>query len=403
MNRIEPAVTGERRSLFEETLALAARKCLQDESTIGTNFPHVTENGGGAWRTLPASFSAGYLPDGWTHGNWTCGFWVGLLVAGHLATGDENCLRIARDRMRLVAPRSADPNTHDIGFIFMGSALPLYRATGDRAYADIALAAAHLLRARLVMTHSGSYIASWGPLTDMRGRVSSAIDTMTNLPLLYWAAEYTGDASFALAGEAHALKTRASFFRDDFSTYHAVEYEPVTGRRVRGYTFQGHGDETLWARGQTWAMYGFAATAAATGKLEHIETAERAADVYLARLGDAVVPPNDFDDPDRANVPDSSAAAIAASALIELGLIHPDAERGRAWIERGTAMLEYLCTYIVAWDDERRGLLQNGCYSKPHMEGVNSAVMFGDFFFVEALCKLLYPGRFRPNLEAIAQ
>src|SRR5262249_48548548 len=114
-----------------------------------------------------------------------------------------------------------------------------------------------------------------------------------------------------------------------------------------------------------------------------------------------VVPPYDFDDPQGRDIPDSAAAAIAASAFVEIGLIHPDPERAAFWMERGVAMLEQLCTHTVAWDDKRRGILQHGCYSKPHNEGVDSAVMFGDFFFVEALCKLLFPGRYRPELKAM--
>lgn len=402
-DRLVSTLKDAERSLFAGVLELAAVKCLDDERTIGIDFPHVTENGGGAWKTLPASWSAGYREDGsWTHGNWTCGFWVGLLTAAALQTGDERLLRLAQDRFRLVAPRSTDPNTHDIGFIFMGSALPLHQATGESEPAEVAVVAAQKLRSRLVMTPSGAYIASWGPLSDPRGRAASAIDTMTNLPLLYWAAGYTGDASFALAAEAHALKTRDAFFREDDSTYHAVEYDLDSGARRRGYTFQGHADESHWSRGQAWAMYGFAATAAATRKRDHLETAERAAAEFFRRLGDRVVAPYDFDDPAGDAVPDSAASAVAASAMIDIGLVHPDETEGRAALERGIALLAGLCRQAVAYDEARRGLLQHGCYSRPHNEGVDSAVMFGDFFFVEALCKLVHPGRFSPERGAMA-
>jgi unsaturated chondroitin disaccharide hydrolase len=383
--------TGQRR-LLEDALDLMAAKTAEDERRIGVEFPHVTE-ADGRWRTWPASVSAGYAGDAWSHGNWTCGFWVGLLVAAHLRTGEGRFLAWAAERTRLVAPRAADPNTHDVGFIFSASAVPAYRVTGERWYAELALAAAGRLRARLVTTRSGAYLSSWGPLSDPRGRASSAIDTMANLPLLYWAADEAGDGSFRLAAESHAAKTREAFVRPDHSTYHAVEYDPASGRRLRAYTFQGLHDESLWSRGQAWAVYGYVATALATGKREYLDLAERLAERYVARLGGAAVPPWDFDDPDPRRPEDSAAAAVVASALLDLGAAHPDADAGRRWTARAVATLEALCRDYLAREPGHRGLLRHGCYSRPHGDGVDSAVMFGDFYFVEALCKLLLPGR----------
>jgi unsaturated chondroitin disaccharide hydrolase len=382
-------------ALFTEALDLLARKVAEDEKAIGVEFPHVT-GPDGAWRTYPASWSAGYEGEAWSHGHWTCGFWVGLLVAAHLHTGDARYLTWARERMRLVAQRADDPNTHDIGFIFDGSAVPAHHVTGDAWYAGWALAAARQLRARAVPTASGTYLSSWGPLDDARARRSSAIDTMANLPLLYWAARQSGDASFRVVAEAHARKTAEAFVRPDGSTYHAVEYDPVSGARVRGYTFQGYADESLWPRGQGWAIYGYAATARASGNGWYLELAERLASHYLDRLGDAVVPPWDFDDPAVPDtLQDSATAAIVSAGLLDVAALQSDEAAGREWRERALAMLQGLCEGYLARSSEHRGLLMHGCYSRPHDEGVDSATMFGDFYFVEALCKVMMPGRFR--------
>ena len=119
--------------------------------------------------------------------------------------------------------------------------------------------------------------------------------------------------------------------RADLSTYHAVEYDLATGERTRGFTFQGAFDESCWPRGQAWAIYGFAATARATGKPEYLELAERLADYYLGRLDDGLVPYWDFDDPAIPDAPrDSSASAITAAALLDIAAQHPDAADGRA-------------------------------------------------------------------------
>ena len=390
----------EQRALFSGALDLLAKKILEDEATIGVAFPYVTEESG-AWRTMPASLSAGYSGDAWSHGNWFCGFWVGLLIVAHLHTGERRYLDLARERMRLVAPRCEDPNTHDIGFIFWSSAVRAHHVTGEGWFADLAVRAAERLRARLITTPAGAYLSSWGPLDDPRGRLSSAIDTMANLPLLYWAADHADDGSFRLAGEAHARMTERAFIRADHSTYHAVEYDEE-GNRARGYTFQGYADESLWSRGQAWAIYGYAATAAATRNKAYLDVAEAVGRRYLERLGDHPVPFWDFDDPAIPDAPrDSSAAAIVAAGFLAMAGLHPDPQKGAAWRGHAHAMLECLCTDYLATEDAHRGLLKHGCYSIPHRDGVDSAVLFGDYFFVEALMAALSPGAFLPEPEPL--
>lgn len=382
--------------LFNEILARAAQKIAEDEPTLGVEFPHVTA-ADGRWTTMPASVSAGYTGTAWSHGNWLCGFWVGLLLTAYRRTDDLKYLTWARERMRLVAQRADDPNTHDIGFIFYSSAIPGFHVTGDPWYADIAMRAADKLRARVVNTRAGSYLASWGTMSDPRGRSSSAIDTMANLSLLYWASQYSGDGSYRLVAEAHAKMTARAFIRDDGSTYHAVEYDTVSGDRRRGYTFQGAGDESAWSRGQGWAIYGYVSSACDTGKLEYLELAERLANYYLQRLDGRQVPPWDFDATGaNAQIKDTAAAAVVASAMIELGRIHPDRQVGLYWSRRGFTMLEALCRDEFAHESSHRGLLKHSCYSKPHNEGIDSATMFGDYFFVEALCRATMPGALQP-------
>ena len=395
-------ITVAQRQLFTEVLDIMARKVAEDEPTLGVEFPHVTAPDG-SWIKLPASLSAGYTGEAWSHGNWLCGFWVGLLLACHLHTSEKKYLTWARERMRLVAQRAEDPNTHDIGFIFDSSAIPGYQITGDTWYADIAMTAADKLRARIMTTRGGAYLASWGPLDDPRGRCSSAIDTMANLSLLYWATDYSGDRSDRLAAEAHADMTAKAFIRPDHSTYHAVEYDVASGERKRGYTFQGAGDESAWSRGQGWAIYGYVNSTRETGRRRYLDLAEQLANYYVKRLAGRQVPPWDFDAIGAdADIKDTAAAAVISSAFLEMGRLYPDAAAASAWTDRGVAMLEALCRDEFAREPTHRGLLKNSCYSKPHNEGVRSATMFGDFFFTEALCRVMLPGKFRPLTEAPA-
>jgi unsaturated chondroitin disaccharide hydrolase len=384
--------------LFTEALDLLCRKLLEDEKHIGIEFPYVTRRDG-KWETMLASLSAGYTGDQWGHGNWFCGFWVGLLVAAYCHSSDPKFLAIARERMRLVAQRADDPNTHDIGFIFWSSARLLHRVSGDPADAQWALQAAQKLRARLVSTESGAYISSWGPLDDPRGRASSAIDTMANIPLLYWASDFSGDASFLLAGVGHARMTERAFVRPDNTLYHAVEYNTKNGARVRGYTYQGYSDESSWSRGTGWAVYGYAATAAATGQRRWLDLAVRLAEGWLSELGDRDCPPWDFTDPAESPTLDSAAAAIMAAALLDIGALHPvEAERQR-WTREGIRLLANLTKHHLAREDAHRGLLKHGCYSKPHNIGPDAAVLFGDYYFVEALARICLKGKL---VEALA-
>jgi unsaturated chondroitin disaccharide hydrolase len=389
------------REPLRDALDLLCRKVLEDEAAIGVDFPYVTAPDGN-WQTMPASRSAGYEGDAWSHGNWFCGFWVGLLAAAHLHTGDPRFLDLARSRMDLVARRAEDPNTHDIGFIFWSSAVPLYRITGDRSFKELGLEAAGRLRARIVCTQAGAYVSSWGPLSDPRGRASSAIDTMANIPLLYWATDISGDDSFRLAAQAHAAHTARAFIRADDTLYHAVEYDTLTGERRRGYTFQGHGDESNWSRGTGWALIGYAATAARTRRVADLDIAVRLGERWLQMLGDRVCPPWDFDDPSPNSEEDSSAGAIAAAGMLDIGALHPDEAAREFWTRRGVALLAGLARSYLAREPAHRGLLKHGCYSKPHGIGADAAVMFGDYYFVEAIARLLMPGRFLPGLQPLA-
>ena len=376
-----------------KALDLIARKTLEDEKSIGVAFPYVT-NPDGSWATMSVGVSAGYSGQDWSHGNWFCGFWVGLLLTSYLHTGKEEYLKLAHDRMVLVEERTRDGNTHDIGFIFLSSAMPFYRITGDERYRAIGLRAADKLRSRLVVTENGAYISSWGPMTDPRGRAASAIDTMANIPLLYWAAEEAKDASYRLAAEAHAQMTIRNFNRVDNSQYHAVEYDTVTGARIRGYTYQGAHDESYWSRGTGWAVMGLVVTAANSGNVAYLDQAAAISRKWFDTLGDTPVPPYDFR-AEKDDVPeDSSASAIMAAGLLDLADLHPDLKVADEWRNKALWLLEGLCDGYLATEEEQRGVLKHGCYSAPHKIGSDAAVMFGDYFFAEALCRVVFPDKF---------
>lgn len=385
---------------IRSALDLIAKKTLEDETTIGAAFPYVTHPDG-SWDTMSVSVSAGYAGEAWSHGNWFCGFWVGLLLTSYLHTGDEKYLKLAADRMVLVEERAGDGNTHDIGFIFLSSAMPFYRITGDERHRATALRAAEKLRSRLVVTDRGSYVSSWGPMTDPRGRAASAIDTMANIPLLYWASKEADDASFRLSAEEHAKMTMLSFNRDDNTQFHAVEYDTATGDRMRGYTYQGAHDDSYWSRGTGWAVMGLAVTAANSGNVDYLNQAIAISEKWFGALGDKAVPPYDYDAIGGDVPEDSAASAIMAAGLLDLADLHPDETVATHWHEKAEFLIKGLCDGYLATEDAHRGILKHGCYSEPHKIGPDAAVMFGDYFFAEALNRIAFPGKFIEKYEKL--
>jgi unsaturated chondroitin disaccharide hydrolase len=139
------------------------------------------------------------------------------------------------------------------------------------------------------------------------------------------------------------------------------------------------------------------ATARATGKIDYLRLAERLADHFMGRLDETLIPFWDFDDSSNPNSPrDSSAAAIVASALLDLSALHPDSEPAADWRRRGLALLEKLCEHCLAREPTHRGLLKHGCYRKPNNDGLDCASAYGDFYFVEALCAACMSNALRP-------
>jgi len=333
-------------------------------SDTGPGFPHVTE--GGRWRRLMAEISGRWSEQGWSHGNWTAGFSMGFLWRLYEHTGDARWADAVASRLPELEPRAGDLNTHDIGFLFWPSFGLGAELTGDAHLRAVGLRAARTLASRL---QPGGYLAAWGPLEDRRARESSTIDTMMNLPLLWW----SGDAALREVARAHALTASRTYFRPDGSTYHRLRFDPDTGTVLDRGTFQGMSAGSCWSRGQAWAIAGFGRAWRETCDSALWAAANRAADYFLTRLGERAVPPWDFADTDPRAPLDSSAAVIAAHGLMDL-------ER---YGEARRLLSSALATCLNVGDDD--GLLLHACYSRPHNEGVDSAVIWGDYFTLACL------------------
>jgi len=349
------------------------------------NFPHVTD--GARWRTWPADIYAGWEGDKWSHGNWTCGFWVGLLWLAYLRTRESRFETWARSFGDLVAPRQSDSNTHDIGFVFYPSFALGAWVTGDDKLRAPAIEAAKTLVTRF--NPLGGYLQAWGPLDHPLARRSTAIDTMMNLPLLWWAAHETGEHGFAEVARVHAETSARYYLRPDGSSFHTFEFDPESGQAIGGGTYQGADTDSAWSRGIAWGIAGWALAYREHRDEFFLEAAERAAAYYVGAVPADLVPPWDFTDQSPTAPKDSSATAIVANGFLVLAEMHPDPLKRAYYRALAEAMVASMASGYTDWEtEEQEGILLHSAYSVPHQEGVDSAVMWGDWYFLRAVAAL---------------
>lgn len=326
---------------------------------------------------------------------WTCGFWPGEIWLAYEHTQDpvfrEAGLLQARSMYaRIVNKVSVDH--HDMGFLYSPSCVSAWMLTGNRQAKEAAVLAADQLVSRFQSV--GGFIQAWGTMGTPEN-YRYIIDCLMNLPLLYWASEVTGDVKYSQVARAHTATCLRYSFREDGSTHHTYYLDPVTGEGVRGVTCQGYRDDSAWARGQAWAIYGLALSYRYTGEKKCLIYFRRALKFYLERLPEDMVPYWDLIFSDGSGEPrDSSSAAIVACGLLEMAKLVPETE-GEEYVTLARRMMASLAgRYAVRPGSGSNGLLLHGTYSKKspyntcNPEGVDECVSWGDYFYMEALTRL---------------
>lgn len=321
---------------------------------------------------------------------WTNGFWTGLLwLAWELRRQDRH-LEAARGQIASFAERVENGiavDHHDLGFLYTLSCTAAWRLAGDERARNAALQAAALLLGRF--DPIAGVIQAWGDLNDPDQRGRMIIDCNLNLPLLWWAATQTGDGRYRHAADVHVARAARLLVRPDFSTFHTFYVDSRTGAPRFGTTHQGYGDDSCWARGQAWGIYGFALAFRHTGERCYLKLAGRLADYMLARLPQDGICCWDLIFTGDDDLRDSSAAAIAACGLLELAnslpVCDPDRDRFAA---AATSMLAMLDRHYLAPLEGTNGLLAHAVYHWPNRVGVDESCIWGDYFYLEALARL---------------
>lgn len=320
--------------------------------------------------------------------NWLAGFWTGLLWLAYAATGDDDLKHHAQTLLPTFAARLDQRIhiTHDLGFLFTLSARAQWQLMGDTPARDLALRAAADLAQRFIP--QGGYIQAWGALDGSAEHSRAIIDTMMNVPLLFWAAHQTGDDHYHTIARQHVETTARTLVRPDGAAYHTYFFDPHSGEPLRPSTHQGYADDSLWARGQAWTIYGFAVAAAWCDDPTFLDVSRHAAERFLDELPPGGVPWWDLRLP--AGAPhhrDSSAGAIAATGILRLAA-QVGGDTGAALRDRGVALLQHLIDACLETLPDAQGLLRGGTYHAHKGWGVDEYFICGDYFFLEALLML---------------
>ena len=332
-----------------------------------------------------------YTVEGrWKHGgelwtDWCAGFHAGMmwLLAGR--TGDPRWRADAEHYSRLIEHKQHDRDVHDLGFIFLNTYKPWYEQSGDPRLRDVLIQAGRTLALRF--NPRGRYLRSFVAPESL------FIDIMVNVPIIFDAARATGDRALYDLAVAHCRTTERTIVRADGGTAHEGTFDAATGAFLHESTHQGLRPDSDWTRGLAWSLYGFGTVYTYTNDPADLAVARRNADHFLARLDDSFVPPWDFDAADAPAIADSSAGAIAASGLWNLStmLVAIDPAAADRYRRGALSILDALLTDdFTAWSTPGwEGVLKHGVYHFHKNLGVDESVMWGDFFFLEAIDKVL--------------
>jgi unsaturated chondroitin disaccharide hydrolase len=326
---------------------------------------------------------------------WTAGFWPGQIWLAYEHTGDKLFRYAAQIQVQSFLHRIENriaTDHHDMGFLYNPSCVAAWKLVGDEDGRRAALMAADQLIERFQPV--GGFIQAWARMGEP-ANYRYIIDCLLNLPLLYWASRETGDDKYREIARIHAATTLTHSVRPDDSTYHTFYMDPVTGAPSHGATKQGYSDDSSWARGQAWAIYGMALSYRHEKLPEYRDAFQRLLAYYMKRLPDDLVPYWDLIFTEGDEPRDSSSAAIVACGLLEMADLETDRTVAEEYRQLARRMMASLISHYAVSDRRvSNGLLLHGTYSKktPHNtcrgEGVDECVAWGDYYFMEALTRL---------------
>ena len=327
-------------------------------------------------------------------GGWGTGFWTGMLWHAYEMSGNEKYKEAALRQIPSYTKRIVEKigvNHHDMGFVFTPSCVAAWKLAGnEEAKAAAIMAADHLLTR---YHDKAGFIQAWGNVNDPNS-YRLIVDCLLNIPLLYWTAEVTGEKHYEEKAYRHFKTTVDVVCREDASTYHTYYFDPETGAPLRGVTHQGAFDNSAWARGQAWGIYGPMLTYIYKKDPDALHIFKATTNYFLNYLPEDYIPYWDlsFTDGD-GEEKDSSSAAIAMCGMLEAVKHMDDSDPLKAvYLNACKRMMNSLIdSYLTKDIPESNGLLLHAVYSKPHKLGVDEMNIWGCYFYIEALHRMLDP------------
>ncbi len=322
---------------------------------------------------------------------WTSGFWPGLNYMLYAYTKNDEYLKTAQTVEKKLDEglKNYDELHHDVGFMWHISSGANYQITKDADSRRRNLFAASTLFSRFVL--DGGYIRAWNAKNAENWTI---IDCLMNLPILYFASKELGDDRFKRVAMAHADMAIMDHLREDGSIVHIAEHDRETGEVVKTYGGQGIKEGSSWSRGQAWGLYGFVISYIHTGEERYLNAAKQVANYFIANCCDDWLPRVDFRAPSTPVYYDSTAGACAACGLIELGKRLPEDEGGM-YVNAALKILHAMEEKFVDYSPESDCLLGYGTVRypangmTPEKAGVHISIIYGDYFYTEAILKLL--------------
>jgi rhamnogalacturonyl hydrolase YesR len=325
--------------------------------------------------------------------DWTVGFFPGSLWYMYDFTKDENWRKEAERFTLAIEDAKYNTEHHDVGFVIQSSFGNAYRLTQNPHFKEVMIKGAQSLSTRF--DPRVGCILSWdadkGWQSQRGWQYPVIIDNMMNLELLFNATTFTGDSSFYNIAVSHADVTMKNHFRNDYSSYHVVDYDSITGVARNHHTAQGYAHESAWARGQAWGLYGYVVCYRETGDERYLKQAENIANWWLTQknLPEDMIPYWDFNAPDIPDAPrDASAAAITASALVELASFKTP--KRQEYIAAAEKTLGSLSSPAYLADSGQNGyfILKHCVGSIPHNQEIDVPLNYADYYFLEGLLRL---------------
>lgn len=323
---------------------------------------------------------------------WTDGFWTGMLWLAYEVTQDDKYRVLAEKNVdsfhhRIVNQIAVDH--HDLGFLYSLSCVSAWKLTGNEKAKEAALLAADKLITRF--QEKGEFIQAWGEFGKPE-HYRFIIDCMLNLPLLYWASEMTQDDKYTDIALRHFHTACRYVIREDASAYHTFYMNPATGEPVKGVTHQGYSDDSSWARGQAWGIYGIPLNYRVHRQPQWIPLYKGMTHYFLNRLPvDNVCYWDLIFTKDAKHSRDSSAAAIACCGMLEMIKYLPETDEHRAVYQKAAhnILRSLINSYTSVDHQPGNPLLYHGVYSWHSGKGVDEGNLWGDYYYFEALVRMI--------------